>query len=69
MSNDFVTVNLKTILEKEDSIFYFSNLMSSFSCPLNFEVEAFIKNKAIEFTKQNISITSLVCELFVFLAF
>lgn len=34
--------------------------LSSFSCPLNSDIEHFIHNKAIEFSKQNIAPTKLV---------
>lgn len=35
-------------------------ILSSFSCPLNFDVENFLKNKAIVFDKQSISRTKLI---------
>ena len=35
-------------------------ILSSFSCPLNKDVEDFIRNKAISFAKQRIAITFLV---------
>lgn len=35
-------------------------LLSDFSCPQNFEVESFLKNKAIQFAKQKISVSFLV---------
>ncbi len=38
-------------------------MLSSFSCPLNSEVENYIHNQALEFTKRGISITYLVCAL------
>lgn len=36
------------------------NILSSFSCPLNKDVENFLKHKAIEFSKQGLSKTHLV---------
>ena len=36
------------------------NILSSFSCPLNHDVEDFIRNKSIDFAKQKIAITFLV---------
>lgn len=39
---------------------YTKQFLSDFSCPLNPDVENFIKNKAIEFAKQGISRTHLV---------
>ena len=35
-------------------------ILSEFSCPLNHDVEKFLKEKAIEFTKQGLAETSLV---------
>lgn len=35
-------------------------LLSNFSCPLNLDVEFFLKQKAIEFAKQGLSQTHLV---------
>ena len=35
-------------------------ILSNFSCPQNLDVEKFIKDKAIEFSKQNIASTHLV---------
>ena len=35
-------------------------LLKEFSCPLNKDVEYFIKNKAIEFSKQDISRTYVI---------
>ena len=36
------------------------SILSEFYCPLNIDVESFLKNKAIEFGKQGISITQLI---------
>lgn len=36
------------------------NIISDFSCPLNPDVENFLKKNAIEFTKQRKSVTYLV---------
>lgn len=36
------------------------NILSSFLCPLNRDVEDFIRNKAIEFSKQGLAKTTLV---------
>ena len=37
-----------------------TNLLSEFSCPLNNDVEYFLKHKAIEFEKQSLSTTYLI---------
>lgn len=36
------------------------SILSSFVCPLNIDVEDFIKNKAIEFSKQGLAKTTLI---------
>jgi hypothetical protein len=35
-------------------------LLSSFSCPLNVDIEGFLKRKAIGFARQGIAITYIV---------
>ena len=61
MMSGYVGMNLKDILQDdclgEDEARRF---LSSFSCPLNPDVEGFLKNKAIEFSKQGISSTYLI---------
>lgn len=55
----FVQINLSDLLDQlgEDEI---KNILSSFSCPLNADVEKFIKTKAIEFSKRGFSKTHLI---------
>ena len=50
---------LKEMIEQlgEESV---KVILSNFSCPQNLDVEKFIKDKAIEFSKQNIASTHLV---------
>ncbi|MFR1823122.1 MAG: N-acetyltransferase [Clostridium saudiense] len=50
---------LKEMIEQlgEESV---KAILSNFSCPQNLDVEKFIKDKAIEFSKQNIASTHLV---------
>lgn len=52
-------VNLKLLIEEsgEDTA---KQILSSFSCPLNPDVETFLRVKAIEFAKQGISQTHLI---------
>lgn len=52
-------VNLKIMTEElgEGRV---KDLLSKFSCPLNEDVDSFLKRTAIEFSKQNISQTHLV---------
>lgn len=55
----FVQINLSDLLEQmgEDET---RNILSSFSCPLNLDVEKFLKTKAIEFSKRDFSKTHVV---------
>lgn len=55
----YTLINLKLLLEEagEDAA---KNVLSAFSCPLNGDVECFLRSKAIEFSKQGISQTHLV---------
>lgn len=55
----FVEINLSELLEQlgEDRA---KAILSSFSCPLNADVERFLKDKAIEFSKRGFSKTHLV---------
>lgn len=55
----FKIVNLKLMLEElgEERT---KELLSNFSCPMNEDVETFLRQKAIEFSKQGLSQTHLV---------
>lgn len=55
----YIGINLKEMIEQigEDET---KKVLSDFSCPLNPDVEHFIKHTAIEFSKQGISSTYLV---------
>ena len=55
----FISIALSDMLkaEGEDRV---KSILSNFSCPLNRDVEQFIKNKAIEFDKQGIAATHLI---------
>lgn len=57
----YVGINLNEILSDESlGEGVAKNVLSSFSCPLNPDVEHFLKYSAIEFTKQSISSTYLI---------
>lgn len=61
----YIGVNLRDILLDEalgESAA--KSLLSSFSCPLNPDVEHFLRNVAIEFSKQSISSTYLIMASF-----
>ena len=55
----YVQINLANLLDElgEDRV---KSILSNFSCPLNKDVENFLHDKAIEFSKQGISATHLV---------
>lgn len=55
----YIQVSLKDMLNEvgEDKV---KSILSSFFCPLNKDVEYFLKSKAIEFARQNIAPTHLV---------
>ncbi len=57
----YIGINLRDILRDESlGESAAKDVLSSFSCPLNPDVEYFLKNTAIEFTKQSISSTYLI---------
>lgn len=55
----YISVNLKAMIDEigESAV---KALLSNFSCPLNKDVEQFLRIKAIEFSKQGIAQTHLV---------
>lgn len=55
----YIGVNLKEMLDQigESEV---ASFLSDFYCPLNLEVEYFLKHKAIEFSKQGISSTYII---------
>ena len=64
MSSNYSVVNIKAYLDKDEQTYIgedeLYNLLSDFSCPKNLDVEYFLLNNAIEFTKKDQSITYLV---------
>ena len=54
--NDCIAVNIQDMLKAigEEKL---SKLLSDFSCPLNREVEDFVRNKSIDFAQRKLSIT------------
>lgn len=57
--NDCIAVNIQDML-KAIGEGEMMKLLSDFSCPLNIEVEDFVRNKSIDFAKRKLSITYLV---------
>lgn len=55
----FIGVNLKEMLEEIGEV-ETKTIISDFSCPLNADVEHFIRSTAIEFSKQGIASTYLI---------
>jgi hypothetical protein len=57
--SEFIQVNLSDLIEQlgEDRT---KTILSTFSCPLNKDVESFIKYKAIEFSRREFAKTHLV---------
>lgn len=55
----YIGINLKEMLEQIGEV-ETKSILSDFSCPLNPDVENFLRNTAIEFSKQGISSTYLV---------
>ena len=57
--NDCIAVNIQDMLKAigEEELL---RLLSDFSCPLNSEVEDFVRNKSIDFAQRKLSITYLV---------
>ena len=57
----YIGINLRDLIyDPELGEDVAKNVLSSFSCPLNPDVEYFLKNTAIEFSKQSISSTYLI---------
>ncbi len=55
----YIQINLSDLLDQlgEDEV---QEILSSFSCPINADVENFLKKKAVEFSKREFSKTHLV---------
>lgn len=64
--NNFIVLNIREYLQEdavrlgEEKLKY---LLSEFSCPLNPEVEHFLKDQAIEFAKKHQAVTYIVLSL------
>ncbi len=65
-ANNFIVLNIREYLENankklgEDKLV---KLLSEFSCPLNLDVERFLKQQSIEFAKKHQAVTYLVLSL------
>ena len=64
--NNFIVLNIREYLENEDKRLgedTLAQLLSEFSCPLNPDVELFLKQQAIEFSKKHQAVTYIVLSL------
>ena len=64
--NDFIVLNIREYLENGDKRLgedQLTQLLSEFSCPLNPDVERFLKQQSIEFAKKHQAVTYLVLSL------
>lgn len=62
-ANNFIVLNIREYLANEDKRLgedKLVQLLSEFSCPLNTDVERFLKQQAIEFAKKQQAVTYLV---------
>jgi len=64
MKESYKIINVKEYIDKNKSTCVeekeLNELLSSFSCPINHDVEHFLRHNAIEFTKKDQSVTYLV---------
>lgn len=64
--NNYMVLNIREYLENDDKRLgedRLLQLLSEFSCPLNPDVERFLKQQSIEFTKKHQAVTYLVLSL------
>lgn len=61
MSDKYFTVNIRAYLDKNEQTYIgeesLKDLLSDFSCPKNPDVEHFLFNNAIDFTKKDQSLS------------
>lgn len=65
-ANNFIVLNIREYLENDDGRLGEEKLLqflSEFSCPLNKDVERFLKHQAVEFAKKHQAVTYLVLSL------
>ncbi len=64
--NNFIVLNIRDYLENDDGRLGEDKLLqflSGFSCPLNKDVERFLKQQSVEFAKKQQAVTYLVLSL------
>ena len=65
-ANNFIVLNIREYLGNADKRLgedTLVQLLSEFSCPLNPDVERFLKQQAIEFAKKHQAVTYIVLSL------
>ena len=65
-TNNFIVLNIREYLENDDRKLgedKLVQLLSEFSCPLNPDVERFLKQQSIDFAKKHQAVTYLVLSL------
>ncbi|MCD8068631.1 MAG: GNAT family acetyltransferase [Lachnospiraceae bacterium] len=63
ITDKFIVINIRELITKDNAKLgekSLDEILSEFSCPLNPDVERFLKHSAVEFTKKNQSVTYLV---------
>ena len=64
LEDKYTTVNIREYISNNNSENtgeqMLTDMLSGFSCPLNLNVEKFLKENAVDFTKKNQSVTYLV---------
>ena len=56
----YVQVSLGDMIEQIGEVIAVKSILSSFSCPMNPDIEYFLKHRAIEFAKQSMTPTHLI---------
>lgn len=56
MSDNYSAVNIRALIDNEE----LNDILAGFSCPLNHDVEKFLRHNSIDFTKKDMSVTYLV---------
>ena len=59
-NNRFFYVNIRTYLDDSESLQYLNKIIEEYSCPLNYDVEHFLKVNAVDFATRNQSVSYLV---------
>jgi hypothetical protein len=57
--NDYDVVQILDLLNISGEV-SLKKILSDFSCPMNIEIESFLKDNSVSFAKQKMSITHLV---------